>query len=57
MVVDTACWGQTPGKHPSQHTVDRQVLRAWLFVGVAAAAGVDAAAVEDSSMIAGPGEP
>lgn len=32
---------------------------AWVFVGVAAAAaaGVDAAAVEDSSRIAGPGEP
>lgn len=30
---------------------------AWVFAAVAAAAGVDAAAVEDSSMIAGPGEP
>ena len=31
---------------------------AWVFVGVAAAAAaVDAAAVEDSSRIAGPGEP
>ena len=56
-MVDTACWVQTSGKHPSQHTVDRQVLMAWVFVGVAAAAGVDAAAVEDSSRTVGPGEP